>query len=153
MHTAIRIKTNRKQPVGRLRRGGLIVCVLVLLMIIGLMMSQTVQTLMLLRHGDALRQRLRQAHELVELGELVLQQQPTAELPSEPLLVSLAEPSSGPSDADMERASITLTPIDSVDNRHSSVRIVVTYPLGSSQELTATQTVIRQENIDDEKHP
>lgn len=129
------------------------VCVLVLLLIIGLMMSQTVQTLVLVRRGDTVRQRLRQARELVELGELISQQRPAAELPSEPLLVSLAEPTSGPPNSTAERASIMFTPIDSGNASHSSVRITVTYPLGSGQELTATQTVIRQESIDDEKQP
>ncbi len=129
------------------------VCVLVLLLIVGLMMSQTLQTLTLVRRGDTMRQSLRQARELVELGELVLQQQPAAELPSKPLLVSLAEPSSEPSNSATERASIAFTPIDTADKRHFSVRIAVTYPLGSSQNRTATQTVIRQESIDDEKQP
>ncbi|MCC7337986.1 MAG: hypothetical protein IT422_23090 [Pirellulaceae bacterium] len=153
MHTPNRVKTNGKQTAGPPRRGGLIVCVLILLLIIGLMMSQTVQTLMLVRRGDTMRQRLRQTRELVELGELVLQQQPAAELPNTPLLVSLAEPTGKPSNATAETASIAFTPVDSSDTSHSSVRIAVTYPLGSSREFTATQTVIRQESIDDEKHP
>ncbi len=126
----------------------MIVCVLVLFLIVGMLMSQTMQTLMLVRRGDAVRQRLTQARELIELGELVLRQLPSAELPSEPLLVSLADPASGTSNSTAERGSITFTPIDSSDTNHSKVRIAVIYPLGSNEELTATQTVIRQESID-----
>ncbi|MEO8268853.1 MAG: hypothetical protein ABI557_03975, partial [Aureliella sp.] len=121
MHNTHQAKTNRYQPAGPTRRGALIVCVLILLLIIGLMISQTVQTLMLVRRGEAVRQRLRQARELVELGELVLRQ-PTAELPSKPLLVSLASRASEQSNSAVERASITFTPIDADDTSHSVVR-------------------------------
>ena len=56
------------------QRGAIVVCVLVVLLIVGMLAAQTIQTSLLMRRGDAERSQLRQARELVELGRLALPQ-------------------------------------------------------------------------------
>ena len=143
-----RIGIGRRVPSGRHRRGALIVCVLVLLLIVGLLVSQTVQTLVLVRRGDAMRERLRQARELVELGEIVLRQDPAAEIPSGAVLAALADSTGETSSLTAERGSISFTPVNSSQPNQVEIRITATFPMESSQQFTATKTVIRQESVD-----
>ncbi len=57
----------------RERSGGLTLCVMVVLLLVGLISSQAIQTLLIVRRGDDRRGELRQARELLELGKLALQ--------------------------------------------------------------------------------
>ena len=53
------------------RRGGVLVCVLVVLLLVGMLSAQAFQTLSAARRGDQQRLRLRQARELLELGRVI----------------------------------------------------------------------------------
>ena len=54
------------------RRGAVLVCVMVVLLIVGLSSSQTIQTLLIVRRADHQRSGLRQARELAELGRMAV---------------------------------------------------------------------------------
>jgi type II secretory pathway component PulK len=58
------------------RRGSLIVAVLVVLFLIVLMSTQTLQTLIFIRQADSRQHATHQARELVELGKMICRQHP-----------------------------------------------------------------------------
>ncbi len=118
------------------RSGGVLICVLVVLLIVGLLISQTVQTLLLVRRSDDQREQLRQARELIELGQIVLRQS-DYQLPDAELIV--------PSAGENQMGRIAFTRIDSSDSTNSQVRITVNYRIGSTSEITATHVVADKE--------
>ncbi len=72
---------NRQPNIGReyglwnrLRPGAILVCVLVVMLMVGLISAQTIQTLLILRRADSERSDLVQARELLELGKMAIQQ-------------------------------------------------------------------------------
>ena len=117
------------------RSGAVLICVLVVLLIVGLISAQTIQTLLMIRRSDAARSRLRQAQELVELGRIVVQQHGAAALP-ESVEVALD---------DQSQAKIVLRyHDDGVDGKNSDrqvLRILVKYPADSTQEVSVTGSV------------
>lgn len=123
-----------QQPSGR--RAAILICVLVVLLIVGLLTSQTLQALMLSRRADRQRQQLVQARELLELGQMIARKQ-ADKLTDKELVVPLsAEP---PLSAGI--AFSRLSP----DQSPTLVRIRVRYPLGQPNEGTATTVVTLQE--------
>lgn len=124
-------------------RGSVLISVMVVLLIVGLLISQTLQTLLLVRRGDDARANLRQARELVELGKIVLQQNPAAR--------RIAEVHCGVKSHDKshlnrsDSGSIDFEQLSSVDDGPPQIRISVTYRVGSNSEITATHIVDESE--------
>ncbi len=128
------------------RCAAILICVLVVLLIVGLLATQTLQTLMLLRRGDHQRQQLRQTREVVELG-LLIARRLEGKLPESELVVPLGmtAPADQSASENHELAGITLTRVE--DRPTPALRVTVRYPLGGSNEVTATETVaIAEEN-------
>ncbi len=107
----------------RNRSATVLMCVLVVLIIVGLLTSQTMQTLLVVRRGDAVRHQLRQAREVLELGKIILQRNGRQTLEPE-LRVSL----------DSEQAA--WASISIVEDR-----IIVRSPVGTDREVTVSETV------------
>ena len=134
-------------------RGSVLICVMVVLLIVGLLISQTLQTLLLVRRGDDARQQLRQARELVELGEIVLRQNPSAQninevrcdadSRDESRVESRAESHFTASDS----GSIGFERLNSGQDGPRQVRISVIYRTGSHAEITATHIVAESEEL------
>ena len=55
----------------RQRIGAVLVCVMVVLLLVGLISSQAIQTMLIVRQADHRRSGIRQARELIELGRMV----------------------------------------------------------------------------------
>ncbi len=121
------------------RSGAVLVCVLVVLLIVGLLSAQTIQTLLIVRRGDGERRQLRQARELVGLGRIVLRQQ-AAHLPTEKITVVVDDPSAASGEASsLGVIELTLPEGAGLSSEDSSrVRIVATYPVGSAGAVTTT---------------
>ncbi len=118
------------------RQGAVLICVMVVLLIVGLLISQTLQTLLLVRRGDEGREQLRQARELIELGEIVLRQNPSAESVGE-FSCQTNSPESG---------SIGFERLKSTEAEKKKIRITVIYRPGTTSEITATHIVADKEN-------
>lgn len=61
-----------QRSVRKARPGALLISVLVVLFLVGMLSSQAIQTLLLVRRGDQQRSETRQARELLELGRLAV---------------------------------------------------------------------------------
>lgn len=118
---------------------------MVVLLIVGLLISQTLQTLLLVRRGDDARQQLRQARELVELGEIVLQQNPSAQNINEVRCDAESRDEHHPNASDT--GSISFERLNSGEEGPTQVRISVIYRAGSHSEITATQIVAESEQL------
>ncbi|MCA9131614.1 MAG: hypothetical protein KDA45_00595 [Planctomycetales bacterium] len=113
------------------RRGGVLVGVLVVLFLVGMLSSQTMQTLLLLRRGDSERKQLRQARELLELGQLWRNQSP-GPLPQGEQLIAL-------DDAGSVLGKMVFEPLSKGEVKATKrYRIVVEYPSGTGSEVTVT---------------
>lgn len=116
------------------RSGAVLICVLVVLLIVGLISLQTIQTLLLVRRSDSDRSRLRQAQELVELSRIAFQQNGAGELQEEIAVVV---------DGDLT-GTIRLSLADSeshADSGQADYRIVAKYPVGAGGEVTVTGVI------------
>jgi type II secretory pathway pseudopilin PulG len=122
----------------RKRRAAILVCVLVVLLIVGSLCAQTIQTLLMVRQADRQRGALQQARELIELGRMAIAQQRvegdgTIELTVDgsPALIQIVqlETTEQPA-AEATQETNTATP--------ERYRIIATYSLGSAKEVTAT---------------
>ena len=124
-------------------RGSVLICVMVVLLIVGLLISQTLQTLLLVRRGDDTRAHLRQARELVELGKIILQQNPVAKSIDK---VRCGDESQNESHRNAsDTGSIGFERLSSIEDGPTQIRISVTYRAGSNSEITATQIVAESE--------
>ncbi len=151
------------------RRAAVLICVMVLLLITGLIMHQTLQALLLVRRGDARHFELRQARELVELGKMVVERQQSeaasGETPAEnteivddrvtrpmqqPLIVSLATETSGDTTVRGLQGSLLIESLspqgESNHNEPSIWKITVRYPLGNNNEFTVTEELAHAES-------
>ncbi len=122
------------------RRAAILICVLVVLLIVGLLTSQTLQTLLLSRRSDGQRQRLRQARELLELGQMIVGQH-REKLIDKELVLPLAV-------GEAESAGLTFSRVEQ-DQSPALLRIRVRYPLGKANEDTATAVVALEEQNDE----
>lgn len=85
MRSEMSAKANRRIIA---QAGSVLVCVLVVLLLVGLLMTQTIQTLVVLRKGDGQRRQVQQARELLELGKMVARRpRETAEVFEQRILV------------------------------------------------------------------
>lgn len=119
----INVRTHR-------RRGGLLVCVLVVLLLVGLLAAQTMQTLMMVRKSDSRSSTLRQATELVELGRMS-QRQATELPPTRDISVSVDHTTEG-------LIRIQAWPVEQDRNTESRYRVVARFPTGTDREVTAS---------------
>lgn len=125
-----------KQPSQPKRRAAILICVLVVLLIVGAMGAQTIQTLLIVRQADRARSNFRQAQELVELGRLTLAQGRFPDdgqidltvdgVPAIIKLTQLAVPPPSPETQEADQAS------------QARYRILAIYAYGSAKEVTAT---------------
>ncbi len=104
------------------RRATTILCVFIVLIIVGLLFSQAVQTLALVRHGDIRRQNLLQASEVIELARLAVAKQQT-DTKTMTIVVN-----------DSEDARVT---VESLADKNQS-RITVRYPYDSAGEVSVS---------------
>ncbi len=117
---------------GRLRRGGVIVCVLVVLMLVTLLTIQTMQTLFVIRRGDDERSKIYQARELIELGRWV----DWSEANSQSLQVQIPDTATEAADVPARLAKIERQ--KDANKTDSKTRLVVRYPADEPGEVTTT---------------
>lgn len=110
----------------REKRGALLVCVLVVLLIVGLLTTQTVQTMLVIRRGDAQRSALRQAREVVELGKRIAANKSSASSESTSQEFEFVVQGD-------ELAKLSITSAAS-----GVIRIEAKFPAGSPTEVTVT---------------
>ena len=127
MRTSLRKARGRNRDS---RKGGVLVCVLVVLLLVGMLSAQAFQTLSAARRGDQQRQQIRQARELVELGRMVAVDGKT--LNDSQRMIQL--------DVSVDEESVGSLTVQLVDAPEGEIRYQVTgkYPIGASREATAT---------------
>lgn len=127
-------RLDASQPPPANRSGAVLIAVMVVLLVVGLLMRQTTQTLLLIRRADDQRQALRQARELVNLGQAVWVHRGD-DLPETDIVVRAA----GAAPLGILRFQ-TLEASDTADKR---VRLTVVYLPGTTSELTLTHLLPR----------
>ena len=122
------------------RRGAIVVCVLVVLLIVGMLAAQTIQASLVVRRGDAERSRLRQARELVELGRLAMQQSsrdvPVSDAPVKDM--SVGEWNILVDTRSQFAGSVAVQAAGGRGAGRGRYRIVARFPAGNLGEVTAT---------------
>lgn len=114
------------------RPAAVLVCVLVVLLIVGLLSTQTIQTLLIVRRSDMQRKRLRQARELVELGQSVSRQHADNRSAGREFSVVV--------DRTLGLSGTVLIEPQPQDGSHL-IRIVAKYPAGSDSEVVASGSI------------
>lgn len=106
------------------RPGALLISVLVVLLLVGMLSSQAIQTLLLVRRGDQQRSETRQARELLELGRLAVL---SDQVPESKLLEMVV---------DGQPAAIRFEPLSAGGNPR--IRIVAELTLDSNRQVTVS---------------
>lgn len=110
--------------VRRMRHGSLLICVMVVLLLVGLVVTQTVQTMLVLRRSDESQSTLHQARELLEVGKLLADQvKQTEEFTIE---------------VTREESGLVLVELPTQVGEETRVRVTAKYPVGSDREVTVT---------------
>jgi type II secretory pathway component PulK len=117
------------------RRGAIVVCVLVVLFIVGMLAAQSMQTSIVMRRGDAQHSQLRQARELVELGQIALAQRVADMADGETVA---GEWEVALDDSSLAVWTVAVTVVDGPQEVPSQFRIVAKLPRGSKPEVTVT---------------
>ena len=130
------------------KRGAVLICVLVVLMLVGMMSMQAIQSLMIVRRSDSHRANVRQARELIELGKIAA----SDSIASDGVVWEISLPNGA-------KGSINLVPIQTAEdntgtpesNNHTTktdeIRIEAAYPANSPQETLASEVIhVRREN-------
>lgn len=113
-----------------MRRGGVLVSVLVVLLLVGMLSAQAFQTLSAARRGDQQRLQIRQARELVELGRVIAVDGKT--LNASNRIVQFDVPVDGES-----IGSLSVQFVDAPEGE-ARFQVMAKYPVGASRESTAT---------------
>ena len=121
----------RRQPKKTQRSASVIVCVLVVILLVGMLSVQTIQTLALIRRGDNERAKIIQARELSELAQAIdwtttEGQSFTMQIPDK--LIRVGEQAT--QTAIIERQTLA-------ENPHAA-RIIVRFPADCPGEVTTT---------------
>ena len=121
----------RRQPKKTQRSASVIVCVLVVILLVGMLSVQTIQTLALIRRGDNERTKIIQARELSELAQAIdwtttEGQSFTMQIPDK--LIRVGEQAT--QTAIIERQTLA-------ENPHAA-RIIVRFPADCPGEVTTT---------------
>lgn len=125
--------TNRLAK-GKTRHGAILVAVMVILLLVGLLTMQTMQTLMLVRRSDDRRSHLRQSRELVELGRQVLTRRRLS--PEEPWILPLPSGATGA----IRVRELETTPSETIKpiQGQKMYRIEANYPAESAAGMSAS---------------
>jgi archaellum component FlaG (FlaF/FlaG flagellin family) len=116
------------------RAASVIVCVLVMLLLVGLLSVQTLQTLSLIRRSDSERAKIRQARELIELGRQIDWNAADSQT------LTLRIPDSANSVAAAEMQTVTLE--RQADANHSNTaRFIAIFPADKPGSVTTTEEI------------
>lgn len=133
--------TNPLSAATAMRRAGVMICVLVVLLIIGLLTLQSTRMLMATVRADRSRTQLEQMKELIELGRMRLQAKLASDktFAGETLEVSVPSESKETDQSTSSVASLTILHLKSNETSEpSGWRIVVRFPAGKPNESTAS---------------
>lgn len=131
------LPSNRRNCINcRQRHAAILICVLVVLLIVGALSAQTIQTLLIVRQADRQRSTLQQTQALVELGRLTLAQDRVPEnsqielsVDGAPALIKIVRLETIQTSTETQAAEPTTL---------VRYRIIATYAHGSAKEVTAT---------------
>ena len=119
----------------RQRSGSIIICALIVLLIVGMLSVQTMQTLAVIRRGSMDRVKIRQAREVAEMAR-------KREWSVQETELTVDIPGGTEADAKQAKAIVRRTEDDSVAGR---IRFTIRYPADEAGELTTTAELIKDD--------